>query len=396
MLPVNFGPFITSLKLLLANRDQLTTAPGPTPSRSTDSTNITEPRNAAWWLAYFMIVSLGTAVGGSADRQLLLGRDPTVIPLLLDTLRWSGDTYQDDTMTTHIICTLYKAVARVPKENGSQIYNHPGGVQLLLDYIHKTTHSKNTATINSPLEDPAWGMALMSIMTALQSSRSVVISAEVQQQLWRIFTSLVAIFESPQASTLPFDNAIGISNFFHSIITLHVHPLEPSRQLQWILQCCVNRGPQDVPYLTIMSDLQSKNGLLHIKFPPSFMQKIYDFCDMHLENIHHLLTSLQEGVKDLSSEWKHQHAWVMMKITSGSMLSKMMAMVTGDRCIDSRASNPIPEGPKKISGGDGEVCGNPACFNHQNLKSCGRCRKVYYCGSYCQKQHWGLHKSKCT
>ena len=179
-----------------------------------------------------MIVSLGIAVGGSADRQLLLGRDPTVIPLLLDTLRWSGDTNQDDTMTTHLICTLYKVVARVPKENGSQIYNHPGGVQLLLDYIHKTTHSKNTATINSSLEDPAWGMALLSIITALQSSRSVVISAEVQQQLWRIFTSLVAIFESPQASTPPFDNAIGISSFFHYIITLYVHPLEPSRQLQ--------------------------------------------------------------------------------------------------------------------------------------------------------------------
>merc|ERR1712098_436129 len=29
------------------------------------------------------------------------------------------------------------------------------------------------------------------------------------------------------------------------------------------------------------------------------------------------------------------------------------------------------------------------------LKTCGRCRKVLYCGADCQKQHWKLHKKEC-
>jgi len=93
----------------------------------------------------------------------------------------------------------------------------------------------------------------MTIITALNSSSSVVISAEVQQQLWRLFFSLVAIYESPQASSIPFYNVV-------CIITLNVHPLE------------------------LILDLPSKTGLVYIKFPPSFMSKIYDFCDMQLKN----------------------------------------------------------------------------------------------------------------
>jgi hypothetical protein len=46
---------------------------------------------------------------------------------------------------------------------------------------------------------------------------------------------------------------------------------------------------------------------------------------------------------------------------------------------------------------------SPACSWHacprqgQNVKTsaCGQCKKVFYCGSGCQKKHWQIHKYKC-
>jgi hypothetical protein len=51
-----------------------------------------------------------------------------------------------------------------------------------------------------------------------------------------------------------------------------------------------------------------------------------------------------------------------------------------------------------------ERCCNPvrACAScgkkedlSTRLKLCGGCKKVYYCGGSCQKEHWKSHKSEC-
>lgn len=38
----------------------------------------------------------------------------------------------------------------------------------------------------------------------------------------------------------------------------------------------------------------------------------------------------------------------------------------------------------------------PVCKKTENLKQCGRCKKVQYCGTVCQREHWSSHKTSCT
>ncbi|KAJ7721616.1 hypothetical protein B0H16DRAFT_1602299 [Mycena metata] len=40
-------------------------------------------------------------------------------------------------------------------------------------------------------------------------------------------------------------------------------------------------------------------------------------------------------------------------------------------------------------------CSRDQCFNHHNLKECGRCRSAYYCSVECQRSSWQKHKPEC-
>lgn len=96
---MNLGFFSDHFEVA-AQKQGSTYNPASTGTTTTsDSVESKSTHNSKWWLSYSMIASLGAAVGGSADTQLVLGRDPEVIPLLLDTLGWSTATSQVATMT---------------------------------------------------------------------------------------------------------------------------------------------------------------------------------------------------------------------------------------------------------------------------------------------------------
>ena len=383
MQPVNLLPFLSTLKMLLMDKEEMQ-KPG-----------LQSPHSDTWWLAYTMIAALGMAVGGSAERQIILGKDTEVIPLLIDTLSYS---LHDETMSPQLVSAIYKSVARVLHENAIQIYRHPQGVQLLFDYVSiflaKTDRRKSDW-------EGAWGMGYMAIIQAVHSSLRNIISDDIREQLWNHFVALVAIFESPLASNIPFENIVSMNNYFHGVITLPVYKDDLAKNLQWVLKCCCHRGPQGFPYLTLISDLQSRNGLIHIKFPSSFMDKIDDFCDTHLDAIRRIIHSLRGSLREIPEDCKENLQWVTTKITAGTLFSKLIAKKSGFKNLEELKSNPISKPPKKGSGSSSsssaeqKVCGNPACYNHQNLKACGRCKVVYYCGTFCQKEHWKMHKKDC-
>ncbi len=45
---------------------------------------------------------------------------------------------------------------------------------------------------------------------------------------------------------------------------------------------------------------------------------------------------------------------------------------------------------------DFNVCDNPPCLNHVDLRPCSRCRLVYYCSKECQSKDWLSHKPFCV
>ncbi|KAJ7657194.1 hypothetical protein DFH06DRAFT_459097 [Mycena polygramma] len=40
-------------------------------------------------------------------------------------------------------------------------------------------------------------------------------------------------------------------------------------------------------------------------------------------------------------------------------------------------------------------CSMDQCFNHKDLKQCGRCKVASYCSAECQRQNWKQHKPTC-
>ncbi len=41
-------------------------------------------------------------------------------------------------------------------------------------------------------------------------------------------------------------------------------------------------------------------------------------------------------------------------------------------------------------------CANCNIMRNKELKKCGGCRKIYYCGNECQRNNWKYHKNKCS
>ena len=151
-----------------------------------------------------------------------------------------------------------------------------------------------------------------------------------------------------------------------------------------------------MPYLTIISDMESRQGLSKISFPPAFMEKIYEFFKIHTAYISHQMTELKSSRSQLSRKEKDDYEWVETKVTVGSMLSAFIANMSGDKYTKEQPSNPIPEHTKESSQtSERNVCGNPVCYNHQNLKACSRCHLVWYCGQACQRSNWAYHKPNC-
>ena len=263
-----------------------------------------------------------------------------------------------------------------------------------------------------------WNMALLAINNALYSAEPGAITAETRDKLWRCFEALVSLYDSPQASYLSFDNVASVNSFFQGVLTLPVHGRDKAQQLQWFLRCCHQRGTQNVPYLTIMTEMQSRNGLIHLNFPAQFMSKLYDFYDMHLSCLGQIMAAFEPVVNSLlsSEREREKFQWVQAKLTAGVMLSKIVAGFSMSRGEGGRTDSPtddLPRNPISVhhkqsrktaaaagSSGTGSapthVCANGQCYNYQNLKACGKCRKVYYCDPSCQKQHWKLHKTDCA
>ncbi len=67
--------------------------------------------------------------------------------------------------------------------------------------------------------------------------------------------------------------------------------------------------------------------------------------------------------------------------------------------IDPGTNKSSFDGMKMFYIGDDELLVNVSkcamCNALNDLRLCSRCKKVAYCGSVCQKQHWDVHQKVC-
>ncbi|KAJ7166119.1 hypothetical protein C8R46DRAFT_1097121 [Mycena filopes] len=54
------------------------------------------------------------------------------------------------------------------------------------------------------------------------------------------------------------------------------------------------------------------------------------------------------------------------------------------------------KGDKAYEDAPVRYCSRDQCFNHRDLKECGRCKSVSYCSVDCQKISWPKHKPECA
>jgi hypothetical protein len=79
--------------------------------------------------------------------------------------------------------------------------------------------------------------------------------------------------------------------------------------------------------------------------------------------------------------------------------SKVYKRAEFERVVAVRNANGVEVRNHAVTSGHGPgscgMCGKRECDDGTPLKTCGKCRAVWYCSRDCQKAHHGVHKREC-
>jgi hypothetical protein len=301
-----------------------------------------------------------------------------------------------------------------------------------------------------------WTHVLASF-SVLQSSPEFPLTDAVLSRVHGMFAQVVSFWDSPLCNLLSFEGYSAMVSFTNSVCILH-EDSDLRVRMEWVLKCACGTlsaplaghghgdghgdghgkghghgGGHGVPLLTLYTDHLSRQ-MDHVSLTEDQAARI----DFMIEN---LLRGLREELRNpaingvrLGAEAGRQLEWMRIKLSAGTTLASLVRSLQSSRLgagmgagagtsaasgsggssssTSQSFSSPSSSSPSisgihhgsgsGINGGSGNnsrptegVCAYPLCCNQDSLKLCGKCKKVAYCGSNCQKMHWAYHKHKC-
>ena len=235
----------------------------------------TEMKNEHCLLS-LLINTLGYVAGKSETRQTTISHSfPDILPFLLDLLiqYQAQDQAQTGTAVEHeilepIVSTIQKLVAR-NNETAYPINDTPGAYEALLAYYAKyhavRGRPENGDTI---LFGPYFALNVLTQAFSIAEEAKL---EEMYMQVWSTLVLVVTHFDSPLArQCYEIEHMVAILNFVSGMMGYR----RPTavKQLETLLDVCQCRGTEDLPLLTMLTDIQSE----HVQYcclPPAGIEK---------------------------------------------------------------------------------------------------------------------------
>jgi MYND finger len=334
-----------------------------------------------YWLLYTTINNINSVAGASDARQDKLGANPLLLQRLVHILTCTHDDHRV-VETTSI--AMYRMLSRSEK-NQQQLLRMKetagiDAVSALLDLFDvdfsRTTQEGTDDTCRGLGEFgnfAGWTHVLGSLNTVLGECFPVY-DQGLLERLFGVFQKLFNFWDSPVLKLCDYSFTI-MATFMNKMCVLSFP--DPHTRLEWMLRCTSARSRKTgTPFLFMYSDFL---GRLKSFFPlPEEEEKRIDcIVSRAIRLMRDILDTPEIKQVELSSEHEENRQWLDLAVT------EIIARGEAPTSAEDNDSPPI------------HMCGYPTCGNTYKLKLCGKCKKIAYCGSYCQKKHWPSHKAQC-
>jgi hypothetical protein len=268
-------------------------------------------------------------------------------------------------MSDMCVWNVYKLVARVP-EHARGLWDNDG-VALLLDFFIAHHFEPVEFDVGPWFAVGAVGQALL--------LPGINVSPSLHAQIRRAFQMSVKAFDSKWAfANFKVEQIMCSLALFYAVVTLPLALCTPIETLKWMLDCCVFRGSQRLPFLTMLTYVV--RGNLYQKLPNNARDKMVMMTRYIRLRIADCLESLSSDLRSgLSEQYNAHFEFVKTNVIMGAM----PAAFDNELRTEDRQKR---EGDSATTGEN--VCSHPRCVNcstKRKLLKCGRCKHAQYCGN---------------
>lgn len=376
----------------------------------TSNVELVDKKSYAVWIGTALMDVISTCTGGSLARQeyFYMTYGPTMIPRVAELFTWFKENDVDLAVSRSCTIFLYKVSARV-KTSAKIVFDNKCidsflhfAQKIMSLFFHSNWFELSKPCHNLKLDDTftVSSMALSAIINAIHSDPNNQITETQDEIMFELFGYCTQFLYSYYTKDLSWGQVVNLFNFINGSININESNREKAfKRFIRYTRVQVRRDKEEIemglytlPYLTIFSDIVSRNDLIELSFSESddMMNNLDTYIQMHHTNLAQFLEKHKDLVSGLPEDDKEFIFWVQTKVTVGSNFSQLIASLMGKN-----TQNTGKQDIKKAVKNDKVVCHAAGCCNNERLLSCSLCRSAWYCGKSCQKIDWPRHKQQC-
>ena len=267
-----------------------------------------------WWLAATLAAVIGTASGGSKERQDIVGQHPELLATLIKLNSWFPGGF----MGAATASSLYKCCARSLDNIKQLVAGKAAAISVLLDCFD--------ADFPEPFSNRdqilTWSTAaaLVGGCCSVAEFRPC-LSKALQKRLFGVHEKLVKVLDGSRSPTLCFDQLQRVFNYTNAVTLMRLD--DQTAQLAWMLRCCTCRSSRGSPYLTVMSEHIARRTKYIL--PEAFMATLDPFMRCLLLRVEEELKRLELYKHSLSPELQGDYFWAAMRLQTAPLMESVLA-----------------------------------------------------------------------